>query len=421
VSSVRLGGKEVSRALAWPQRLPGGKSVLVSDWDASRFGAVAVLDLETRGLTHLQLDVLFARYIRSGHILFLKPDGTLMVAPFDPVGGKLTGQAIAVAREVSIGNNWGGAFAASDSGTYVSASGYLRGSGREPMKLVRAAAGGKILDLPTDAIPWGRYPRVSPDGRRLVVSDWDGNLWIVDALRGSRVRLPMGGVIGQDFQAWSPDGRWIAFPGGEEGKPSWGIYRQRADGSAAPEVLLEGDGLEKHPYSFTPDGRELLFAQRDDLMLLPMESKAAPRSILRGDHDMPALSPNGQWLAYEGNAGAGTTEVFVQPYPPKGGRVQVSSGGGLRPVWTRNGNRIFFRTTTQVLSVTMGGTPEAPEPSPPALFAELPGMRGFDVAADGREVIAIVRPAGTGIVRQLSIATNWFDQLKRVVPAGTSK
>jgi hypothetical protein len=166
-----------------------------------------------------------------------------------------------------------------------------------------------------------------------------------------------------------------------------------ADGSAPPEVLLEGDGLEKHPYSFTPDGRELLFGNGDELTLLRLEGKAAPRTLLRGEYDMPALSPDGRWLAYDGDAGSGTTEVFVQGYPLKGGRVQVSSGGGGRSVWTRQGNRIFFRKGNQVFFVTMGGTAEAPAPSHPTLFADIPGSRGFDVTPDGREVIAIVRPA----------------------------
>lgn len=66
----------------------------------------------------------------------------------------------------------------------------------------------------------------------------------------------------------------------------------------------------------------------------------------------------------------------------------------------------------------MGGTAQALEHSAPALFAEVPGMRGFDVTPDGGEVIAIVRPPGTGIIRHLTIVTNRFQELGRLVPRG---
>ena len=416
VSKVRLGGTEVSRALAMPQRLPGGTTLLVMDWDASTFGDAAVLDLGTKTLTHLHLSPLAARYLPSGHLLFMQPDATLMAAPFDPRAGKLSGEAVAVAKDVSIANR-AGVFAVSDTGTFVSASGFLRGSGREPMKLVRALSGGVISDLPFEAHPYGRYPRISPDGLRIAVTDWDGDLWLLDRVRGSRLRLPRGAVVGRDWLVWSRDGREIVFTGGEDGKPSWGIYRQSSDGSAGPATLLEGEGLEKHPYSFTLDGSALLFAASDALMLLPFEKKAAPRPILDDRQaDLPALSPDGRWLAYESEGGSGTIEVFVQPYPGSAGRMQVSVGGGARPVWTRDGKRLFFRKSDQILFVSMGGTAHAPEHSSPALFAELPGMRGFDVTPDGREVIAIVRPPGTGIIRHLTIVTNWFQELDRLVP-----
>jgi Tol biopolymer transport system component len=228
----------------------------------------------------------------------------------------------------------------------------------------------------------------------------------------------MGAVASQDFPVWTPDGRAVVFAGTENGKLGFGIYRHASDGSAAPEVLLEGDGLEKHPYSISPDGNELFYAGWDDFMALPLTKKAAPRVILPGlGRDMPALSPDGRWLAHEGPGGSGTTEVFVQPYPPTGGQIQISSGGGSRPVWTRDGKRVFFRRGIRVFSVALGAT-AAFEHSPPVLFAEIPGLRGFDLTRDGREVIAVVRPSDTGIVRQISIVTNWLAQLERLVPAG---
>ena len=54
------------------------------------------------------------------------------------------------------------------------------------------------------------------------------------------------------------------------------------------------------------------------------------------------LSPDGRFLAYTSNE-SGTDEVFVRPFPAlESRRWQVSSGGGSRPLWSRDGSEIFF-------------------------------------------------------------------------------
>ena len=48
------------------------------------------------------------------------------------------------------------------------------------------------------------------------------------------------------------------------------------------------------------------------------------------DEIMPALSPDGRWLAYASNE-SGTFEIFVRPFPDaQSARWQVSTGGGCR-------------------------------------------------------------------------------------------
>ena len=51
------------------------------------------------------------------------------------------------------------------------------------------------------------------------------------------------------------------------------------------------------------------------------------------DEWMPALSPNGRWLAYTSNR-SGRNEVYVSPFPNVDStRVQVSTEGAILPVW----------------------------------------------------------------------------------------
>ncbi len=50
------------------------------------------------------------------------------------------------------------------------------------------------------------------------------------------------------------------------------------------------------------------------------------------------------WLAYQSNE-SGLSEIFVRPFPAlDSGRWPVSTHGGTRPLWSRDGKEIFIST-----------------------------------------------------------------------------
>jgi len=53
------------------------------------------------------------------------------------------------------------------------------------------------------------------------------------------------------------------------------------------------------------------------------------------------FSADGKWIAYQSNA-SGRYEVYVQPFPGPGEKVQISSNGGAQPRWNKNGKEIFY-------------------------------------------------------------------------------
>ena len=58
------------------------------------------------------------------------------------------------------------------------------------------------------------------------------------------------------------------------------------------------------------------------------------------------VSPDGRWLAYQAND-SGQFEIYVRPFPDvTAGRWQVSTGGGTRPLWHRNGQELFYLAPT---------------------------------------------------------------------------
>jgi Tol biopolymer transport system component len=69
-----------------------------------------------------------------------------------------------------------------------------------------------------------------------------------------------------------------------------------------------------------------------------------PEPFLRTPaHEGPAaVSPDGRWIAYQSNE-SGRPEVYVRPFPGPGGKWQVSSTGGVLPIWSPNGRELFFQ------------------------------------------------------------------------------
>ena len=425
IPTVRSGGRDEEKGMSWPQRLPGGGAVLLSIEEGPT-SQIVVVDLATRELKRLGIESLDARYLSSGHLVYIRADGTLLAAPFDAQKREVTGASVAILQDVAIANG-GGVFAVSNDGTLVYATGYVRGSGREVMRLVRVPAGGSAQPLPFEADAFGRFPRISPDGRRIAVATWIGEVWIYDLARGSRVRLPRSKAVPSDYLAWAPDGEKVAFMGYPREGSGVQIFWQKTDDGSEADLLVSEGTFEKHPGSFTPDGRtfawtEPMGAESSAIRLQSVGQKDKAKIWAAGDFDSAAISPDGRWIAYESGEG-GTIHVVLQSFPEPGKKMQVSTTGGRRPVWTRDSRRIFFRDGDRFYFVRVepGASGGDPHVSQPQVFAEVPGVRGFDVTPDGREIVAIWRPPDSGIQTQLQLATNWFDELERLAPTGTRK
>jgi serine/threonine-protein kinase len=426
--SVMVGGKKQERALGWPQRLAGGRQALFTDGNASGWGNAALLDLTTRELHDLQLVAPFARYLPTGHLLTVQPDGVLLATPFDIVARQAKGPSVAVLKEVAFGCNAAGVLAVSDSGSLVYATGYLRGSGRELKKLARLTLSGEVQPLPFEPDVFGRFARHSPDGQKIAVPTWDGSRWIYDLARGSRSRLPHGKAAPSastgDFMVWAPDGERIVFSTYLLGHPGESIVRQKADGSEDVEVLIAG-GAEKSAFGFTPDGRTLVFRQygspdEQGLWMLPVAEKALPRRLVAGRIVDAALSPDGRWIAYT-ETSAGTSEIFVQRFPGLGEKVHVSVGEAGGPQWSTDGGSIYYRSAAGFFRVRLTAGERLEVRPPEKMFEPPPGVLSYSVASDGKGFVSLIRQAESGIVRELNLVTNWFDELERVAPSGIRK
>jgi hypothetical protein len=113
-------------------------------------------------------------------------------------------------------------------------------------------------------------------------------------------------------------------------------------------------------------------------------------------------------------------QVVVQPLRRSGGQVVVSVGFGTEPVWSRTGNRLYYRDGTQFVEVTYTTTPEfavtsrTPLFPDPFVFAPSPHAN-YDVSPDGMTFLAL-RPTESA---QLVFVHNWRAELRRQMQAAS--
>jgi Tol biopolymer transport system component len=318
----------------------------------------------------------------------------------------------------------GAQYDVADNGTLV----YRKTSSADSTTLVRwldrAGRQEPLLSKP------GAYlgpPRLSPDGRRLALTVQDGansDIWVYDTQREGLTLLTAGGGTFEN-PTWTRKGHVVFESRG------LGIHWTRADGGGQPRALTT-PGLE-WPTSVTTDGRVLAVSRVGaapqiwsvELTEDASGLKAGEQRQLRtsaSSEDNAAFSPDGRWMAYVSDE-SGKPEVYVSPFPaPEGAesRVQISSGGGLRPVWAPKASEVLYHIDGRIMAVpysTSGGSFVAEKPRPWS-SADVTGVIGFDVAPDGRVVIIV--PAAAGKTSQsehmIGFMQNVFDELRRRVP-----
>jgi hypothetical protein len=138
-----------------------------------------------------------------------------------------------------------------------------------------------------------------------------------------------------------------------------------------------------------------------------------------------AVSPDGHWLAYEAND-SGEFQIYVRPYPDvNSGHWQISTGGGTRPLWSHNGQELFYVSPTDAImrvSVERGSSWTATTPTiivkeGYVTAAAIVTGRNYDVSADGQRFLMLKPATDPNVSSSQIVVVQHFDQeLKRLVP-----
>jgi Tol biopolymer transport system component len=204
--------------------------------------------------------------------------------------------------------------------------------------IYRVNSDGTGLRRLTDGPGVEEHPSWSPDGKRIVYSDYEkGTLWIMNADGSGKVELGEGSA-----PHWSPDGRQIVYsPGG-----FWdaaGVFVMNADGSDQTCVVAEGPSVTP---SWGPNGA-IVFVRDGDLYAVdPEGGPLVPLTQNAGIHQC-LVSPDGNSVA----AYVATDDRIVAA-PLRGDAAPVTlldrashffpDGGEPTAAWTADGRSLVL-------------------------------------------------------------------------------
>jgi Tol biopolymer transport system component/tRNA A-37 threonylcarbamoyl transferase component Bud32 len=415
-----------------PRALPDGRGLLVTlRRDAAAQATIGVVGPEGGEVREL-LPGVSARYAISGHLVYATPDGTLMAAPFDLGRLEVTGESVAVLEGLDVRiPGLGAQFDLTEGGALV----YRTAAATDLRRVVWVDRTGGTTPIDPQwtfrADVDGSSLALSPNGDRLLVSlprgiggGWD--LWMKSLVTGALERLTTEGIENRR-PSWSADGEWVTYihggAGGDEvrrrrasGGPASTVDVGPLGGSAPNEVLVSASGewLVVRAGS-TDDGSD------PDIFGLRIGVDSVAQELVAGEHVewAPALSPDGRWLAYASDE-TGRTEVYARPFPDVERRaVRISTAGGDNPVWSREGQELYYRDASdQLIAVTLRLQPDFSVIRRTALFSAAGFLRGdghpmYDVEPGGRFLMLESAPSRGS--SELILVQNWLEELKAPV------
>jgi TolB protein len=219
----------------------------------------------------------------------------------------------------------------------------------------------------------------------------DGNTDIYVLRKGKPVRITRHPAA-DEWPAWSPDGRKIAFQSKRDGNME--IYVADADGSNQKR-LTQNDGFDGYCV-WSPDGSSIAF-QRDSgefgytPKIYVMDADGGNVQVLIADPNpgQPAWSPDGRRIAFSGHEGPAFFTEDDLPIKEFGTEIYVVNVNGsnltrltrdhfenMFPTWSPDGKKIAFVSNR-------GGTP-----------GDVGVLQIFTMNADGSDIKQMTKLQG---------------------------
>jgi Tol biopolymer transport system component len=432
----------VSGVTAMPQLLPDGKSVVFMDVASQPYKTV-VQSLESEKRT-VVLESGAGFYLPTGHIVYLAGENGFAV-PFDLEKLETVGEAVPLNFSYSTSAS---GFALSDSGTLVVVPGIDdTRTDATSLKLTFVWVDREGNEEPLGAEPkqYGSF-EISPNGIKVAMTIFaDGNqdIYIWDIASKTQRRLTIDKAADSE-PLWTPDSQKIVFVSGRSENIYCDIYWKNENGTGVVEKLLSLPDRVVIPSSWSSDRKTLILWEimtspfQSDIGMMAIEGNRERKGLLQEKYyeAHPQISPDGRFIAYTSNE-PGKEEIIVRSFPDvdSGDRWIVSNSGGHSPLWSPNGNEIYYRNGDATMVVPIETEPTFNPGNPDILFE---GTYHFgyyatqivtlwDIHPTNGKFLMLKPPSPTddettgGDIaeedpRKIIVVTNWFKELKGKVP-----
>ncbi|MFL5479844.1 MAG: protein kinase domain-containing protein [Gemmatimonadaceae bacterium] len=378
--------------------LPGASAVLVGLFsDAGSARPLGVITLDDGHFRELEESGVGPQYSRSGHVLFAR-QGSILAAPFSLRTLRVTGPAVPIARDAAVTGFSISSFSAAADGTLA----YVAGTPASA-RLYAVDLMGKSRAL-SAAIPFVGWPRISPDGLRVALEIGTGrqtyDIWVFELASRTLARLTSTGGSLRPL-GWSADGKGIYYVAGDSvtftapRSVTWRAWDHSVPSREVirlPEQIQVASVGPQHGYV----ALELLGTSASsttrDVWIAPLDTPQAARPFIAtgANERQPKLSRDGKYLAYTSDE-TGRAEVYVQPVPGPGRRVQLSADGGTEPVWDLDSRHVYYRGPRHMMRATVATSPQLELVRGDTLFEDTYDREAnaafYDVMPGGKELL----------------------------------
>ena len=392
----------------WPRFLPDGRRFLYTSMEAGYKGHIMLADLD--GATTPLVEALsHAQWVDPGWVFFVR-EGTLLAQRVDPDARTAVGEPVSVAGPVgySAATGWGD-FTASRTGAVAFQS------HRDENRLLWFDNSGQ--ELAQAGVPGAYFTiTLSPDDRRLLFARLRPELgtydiWSMDLSRTPVTESPVTTSPGMETgEVWLPNGREILFSAAQGTAPN--IHHKDLI-TGIEQRLLSYRGFQI-PTSVSPDGAQVFYQQRTpqgtwDVLSFSMADPGRITPVLTSEFSetMLRVSPTGRHVLFSSDK-SGRSEVYLAPWPADGSESVLSTGGGSRARWGRDGRAVYFLSGGQMMVAEIDA---AGRPQPARRLFDARGWFDFDVARDGRFIANVTQVIAREL--PLSVILNWVPPDRR--------